>query len=203
MRKCIKLFSILFMVLLLFFVGSLIKDKVSLRNDIIRLHVVANSDSDIDQKNKLAVRDALIEYLESISGNFDSCEDAKAFLSSALPDLTDIANRTLRSVGCEDRAILSLQHEAFGIREYDTFTLPSGIYESLRVVIGDGMGKNWWCVVFPSLCMPKSEEVFVETAVSSGLDQNLADTLKNDRKYKIRFFILDWIGSIENFFCFS
>ena len=203
MKKIIRFLFLLIMVAVLFLVGTLIKDKVSLRNDIIRLHVVANSDSDIDQENKLKVRDALIDYLASLSGNFSSCKDAKECMTSVLSELTDIANETLQSVGCADRATVSLKREAFGLREYDTFSLPSGIYESLRVVIGNGEGKNWWCVVFPSLCLPKNGDIFVETAVSSGLNQNLADTLRNDRKYEIRFFILDWIGSIENLFCFS
>ncbi len=203
MKKIIKFLSVSALVAILFFVGSLVADKISLRNDIIRLHVVANSDSEEDQKNKLRVRDAVTAYLQDKCSNFDNATEAKTYLVSALPDLTAVANETLQSIGCTDRVQVSLKRESFGIRKYDTFTLPSGVYESLRIEIGNGEGKNWWCVVFPSLCLPISEDVFVETAVSSGLDRNLADTLKNDDEYEIRFFFLDWLGIVENIFFFS
>ena len=82
---------------------------------------------------------------------------------------------------------------------YDTFQLPAGLYEALRVTIGAGEGHNWWCVVFPTLCVPASSEGFQETAEASGLSGQLAETLTREGGgYEIRFQLLDWLGQIKN-----
>lgn len=82
---------------------------------------------------------------------------------------------------------------------YDTFQLPAGLYEALRVTIGEGAGHNWWCVVFPTLCVPASSEGFQETAEASGLSSQLAGTLtREEGEYEIRFQFLDWLGQVKN-----
>ena len=84
------------------------------------------------------------------------------------------------------------------MRQYDTFALPSGVYESLRISIGEAQGKNWWCVVFPSLCMPAVGENFSDAAAGAGFDDGLTNTLQQKKGYEIRFFLLDWLGWLEN-----
>lgn len=199
MFKFIKKLLAVILVLSLFGFGVLLADKQSLREGVVRLHVVANSDSEYDQQIKLRVRDALLDYIETNMPQFKDAQSAKAYLISHLEQLEQTANAVLASFGV-DRAKVTLMKEEFGVREYDTFKLPAGVYDSLRVEIGDAAGKNWWCVVFPSLCTGSCVEEFKEIAVSSGFDDNLTNTLAEENGYEIRFFFLDCLGKLENFF---
>lgn len=203
MCKIIKLMSIILVIAALFSVGTLIADKQTLRNDVIRLHVVGASDSEADQNIKLLVKDAIIEYIQKNLESVTSAEHAKEYLQDHLSVLKSVADDTLKRLGSKDRTAVTLTNEKFDIRKYDTFSLPSGIYESLRVEIGKAEGRNWWCVVFPSLCLPASQEEFEDIAVSSGMNQSLAGTLSNKNEYKLRFFLLDCLGKLENIFFFS
>ena len=105
----------------------------------------------------------------------------------------------LQQAGSHLKAQVSLALEEFPTRVYDTFQLPAGLYEALRVTIGEGAGHNWWCVVFPTLCVPASSEGFQETAEASGLSSQLAGTLtREEGEYEIRFQFLDWLGQVKN-----
>lgn len=203
MKKYVKIVWTTVLTLTLFCLGVLLADKQCLRNDLVRLHVVADSDSYEDQQNKLSVRDAVISYLQANMGDIKDVASAKSYLQEQLPVLQEIANDALKAAGSEERAVVYLTKEAFDVREYDTFSLPSGVYESLRVDIGSAEGKNWWCVVFPSLCLPTSTETFQDTAVSSGLENGLVNTLSGEEEYEVRFFFLDCLGKLENFFFFG
>lgn len=203
MRRLLKLAGFVVMLLVLFYAGSLLADKHTLRNDVIRLHVVANSDSSEDQSIKLSVRDAVIAYIQKDVNVLGNALEAKNYLSGKLTALEKVANETLRSHGSTDHAKVYLTKEEFGVREYDTFSLPSGIYDSLRIEIGSAEGKNWWCVIFPSLCLPATQEGFADTAVAAGFNEGLTDTLSGNNRYEIRFFLLDCLGKLENFFSFS
>ena len=200
MFKLFKRVAVVLIAVALVMLGMLIADRQRLREDLIRLHVVANSDSDEDQAVKLQVRDAIISNLRHQMENLTDIGQAKAYLQEHLPQLEAIANRVLEGAGFSDRAAISLTDEEFPLREYDTFSLPSGIYQSLRIVIGDGEGHNWWCVVFPSLCFSATSEGVEDVAVSYGFSDTLADTLTQEDGYAIRFFLLDCIGKVENFF---
>ena len=90
--------------------------------------------------------------------------------------------------------------ENFGTRLYDTFRLPAGIYEALRITIGEGEGQNWWCVAFPTLCVPATSEGFEGVAAGAGFPDRLNEALKDQESYSIRFFLLDCMGRVENFF---
>ena len=92
-----------------------------------------------------------------------------------------------------------LGEECFDIRHYDTFSLPSGVYTSLRIEIGKAEGKNWWCVAFPSLCMPATSEKFTEVAADAGFSDQLTESIAKSDKIEIRFFFLDFLGNLENF----
>lgn len=183
--------------------GLLLADRFSLHNGLIRLHVVADSNSEEDQTIKLAVRDAILDRIASDIEAFDSVSQAQAYLQSNLADLESVANRALQAAGSMDTAIVTLGKEAFPMRQYDTFCLPSGVYESLRVTIGSGEGKNWWCVVFPSFCFGATSKDFCTSAVSAGFSDSLANTLSAEREYKLSFFFLDCLGKLENLFHFG
>lgn len=199
MKKIAKYILLILLLTAFFWCGALFADKQSLQDNLIRLHVVANSDSEEDQRRKLQVRDAVTAYLQPAMAELTDQEQAKAYLKCRLDDIETVANQVLQKAGTEDRAVVSLSLEAFDTRSYDTFTLPAGVYESLRIQIGSGEGHNWWCVVFPSLCLPATADGFQDTAVSSGFDDTLVNTLSGEDGYEIRFFILDCIGRVENF----
>ena len=199
MTKLLKISAAMLVLVSLFWLGGLMADKEQLQNNLIRLHVVADSDSPEDQGIKLQVRDAIIQYLQPGLTQVSDVQGAQDYITSQLPALERLANRVLRDAGCPDSAQVTLAKEAFDTRQYDTFSLPAGVYRSLRVEIGEGQGRNWWCVVFPSLCLPATTEDFQDSAVSAGFDSGLTDTLAGDG-HEIRFFFLDCLGEVENFF---
>ena len=147
----------------LFFVSALAMGLLScaylqtqqrqLAEKLVRLHVVANSDSPSDQAIKLRVRDAVLAAAEPVLGSADDPEQA---LAAELPALECAAAEMLRALGREESVSVTLQNERFPTRDYETFSLPAGIYRTLRVTIGAGEGHNWWCVVFPTLCTAAS-----------------------------------------------
>ena len=198
MKKLIKITVCLLLIISAVMVADLWQDKIALQKNLIRLHVVANSDSQADQTVKLQVKDAIVNHLQPVVEHFSSKEQAMDYIRENLSELQDVANNVLNSLGEEVRAVVTLKEEAFDKRVYDTFSLPAGIYDSLRVEIGEAQGKNWWCVVFPSLCLPAAGSNFQDTAVSSGFSQNLSSTLSSG--CNLRFFLLDCFGKLEKLF---
>ena len=198
MRKLAKLISTLLLLAAAFYLGTVASDRQALSQNLIRLHVVADSNSAEDQAIKLQVRDAITAKLETVMDELPDLETAKAYLETHLPELEQIANDALRAAGNGCQAVVTLAKEAFPTREYDTFTLPAGIYESLRVTIGSGEGKNWWCVVFPSLCASATTDGFEDAAVGAGFSDRVTGTLTGKQEYKVRFFLLDCFGWVEN-----
>ena len=203
MHRTTKFLLSICMLALLFWIGILLADKQSLRTQIVRLHVVANSNSLEDQMEKLAVKDAIVCYLDACINSVNDVATAKELIVRKLSNLNEIANDTLSNFGSEHLASVILSLEEFEKRKYKTISLPSGIYESLRIQIGAGQGRNWWCVVFPALCTPTTTEDFQSAAVSGGFSKNLSKTLSNGEEYEFHFFLLDCIGKIENFLNFS
>lgn len=197
MRKYLNRIGICLLIACFVWIGMLLADRHKLRQELIRFHVVASSDSQEDQAVKLQVRDAVLGAFREELQNLQDMEQAKAYLQENLPKIEAIANDVLAQAGFSDRAKASLCVEEFTTRVYDTFALPAGIYESLRIVIGEGEGHNWWCVVFPSLCLPATSEGFEEVACGAGFSDTLTDTLEGN--HEIRFFVLDVLGSVENF----
>ena len=183
----------------MFFLGILLADKLWLRENVIRLRVVAASDSADDQKNKLLVRDAINGYLEAEMQNTQNAVTAKNYLMGQLDALEEIATAVLRAEGSRETVRVYLTEENADTRVYDTFRLPAGVYETLRVDIGEADGKNWWCVVFPSLCIPATTEGFHAAAVGAGFDTALTESLSQTDGFEVRFFLLDCLGKLEEF----
>ena len=170
-------------------------DRQTLNEELLRLHVVASSDSREDQEIKLKVRDAVIASVSEDLAKVADMDQARAYIEENLPKIQQVANDTLHALGCEERAVATLQEEVFDTRYYDTFTLPAGIYEALRITIGEGDGKNWWCVVFPTLCVPATAEGFEDVAAGAGFPDSLTGALEGE--YEIRFYLLDLLGRLE------
>ena len=193
-----KVLMAVFFCLLAVGIFNIAADRETLKHQVVRLHVVGASDSEEDQTIKLQVRDAVLESLKETMQDVTNAEEAKAYLSENLTMIETTANRVLEEIGCGDMASVTLRTEEFDTRVYDTFTLPAGIYDALRITIGEGEGRNWWCVVFPSLCMPETAQGFEAVAVGSGFSDDLTDTLTGE--YEVRFLLLDLLGQVENFF---
>lgn len=198
MGKLIKRAGICLVLAAMVWCGCLLADRQRLNEELIRLHVVANSDSSDDQSVKLLVRDAVTKSLEQDLKQMASMEEAKAYLQENLPRIQRIANEVLEAAGFDEEAVVSLCREAFDTREYDTFSLPAGVYESLRITIGAGQGHNWWCVVFPSLCLPATSEGFADAAETAGFPGSLNSALTGEAGYELHFYLLDAMGKLEN-----
>ena len=141
----------------------------ALARKMIRLHVIANSDSDADQALKLKVRDKVLDFTTNVLQRSENMEDAQRQLQDALGRIENIARREIVEQGYEYPVTAQLTSAEFPLKEYDGFSLPAGEYTALRLVIGDGAGQNWWCVVYPPLCMASCTEL-EDTALRAGLD---------------------------------
>ncbi|MBO5317967.1 MAG: stage II sporulation protein R [Oscillospiraceae bacterium] len=196
MKKTAKFLWCVVFVVTLGVVGALIADMQYLQENVVRLHVRANSDSAEDQLEKLAVRDELLSYLSMPATEFKTAQDAKAYLQENLHEYEDRINSYLLEQGSSHQAKLIMRREAFDTRNYESFRLPAGIYDSLVVQIGSGVGQNWWCVVFPSLCL----QDFYTAAAAVDMDTDMQNTLTGGNGYQVRFFLLECLGKLENFF---
>ena len=167
-----------------------------LRGSVLRLHILAESDSDRDQQLKLYVRDALLE--SGILGEADSLAEAESIAAERLPDIERIAETVLRANGCELPVEAELADTEFDVRTYGDITMPAGTYRALRVKIGSAQGHNWWCVMYPSLCVPAACDVAddKQEELEKFGDEEL-DILYEPEKYEIRFAIWDKITEIR------
>lgn len=200
MWKLLKFAAVIMLILGLVYVISVYKDRKTLNDQIIRLHVVADTDDPVDQAVKLQVRDEILRLVDTIKEGAATKEEALKRLKEQLPELQKAANAVLKQLGKKYSAVVTLLEEAFPTRYYDTFTLPAGVYDSLRVTIGSGEGKNWWCVVFPELCVPTAVADVKSTAIEAGFSDTLSKTLTHQEGYKVRFWILDFWGRLQNYF---
>ena len=176
---------------------SLLRDRQALNEDLIRLHVVGASDSREDQQIKLQVRDQILNTLGPDLQKLPDAKAAMAFLGENLPRIQAAAEEKLRSLQKQTSVRVSLQKETFPVRHYESFSLPSGVYESLRVIIGEGKGHNWWCVAYPSLCIPAASKTMYSVAADAGLSQPLVGAIRQERPYEIRFYLLDLLGRLQ------
>lgn len=136
--------------------------------NLLRLRVVAASDSDVDQELKFRVRDAVTEFLAPLLGAVETIDDARDMVQSRVPELEEVVTQTLLSEGFEYPVSLQISKDPFPSRTYGRVIVPAGDYEALRITIGDGEGTNWWCVLFPPLC-------FLEVSGTPGtLDRDAA-----------------------------
>ena len=165
----------------------------ALAGQVLRLHVVANSDSDRDQALKLLVRDAVLTQASEILDGVSDRQGAEQALTPHLDELVRSAEEVLAAEGCEDAVTVALADQWFPTKEYDGFSLPAGQYRALRVTIGEGEGHNWWCVVFPPLCLGSVTEKSVETVAGEALtDGQVALITGRDGGYVLKFRFIEW-----------
>ena len=167
-------------------------------DSVLRLHVLANSDSDEDQALKLKVRDAIILKSAHL---FESCktrDEAKAVALQSIDLLKETAEDVVRDEGYSYAVSIKLGNESYPTRNYESVCFPSGEYLSLRVLIGEGEGENWWCVLFPPLCLSAASEGGEAIEVGLNSDQFAIVTETDNPTYKIRFKLLEAIEKAIN-----
>ena len=158
-----------------------------LAEKVVRLHVLANSDSEEDQALKLKVRDAVLEQATETLRGADSQTEACRRLTDMLPELEETARAVITANGYDYGVRAELAETSFPTKEYDGFALPAGEYLALRVLIGEAAGQNWWCVVFPPLCTAASAGV-PETALAAGLTEDQVSLMtEEDGGYQLKF----------------
>ena len=162
----------------------------SVSSKLVRLHVVAVSDDGLEQAIKLRVRDAVLEYLEAELSGVSNAEEAKAVISA---DMDGIA-KAAASAAAGRKVTVSLGRENYPTREYEGMTLPAGSYDSLQVVLGAGEGHNWWCVVFPPLCLSAAEG----ERLQSVMGQEDFALVTGAEGYELRFKAVELWGRIVN-----
>lgn len=169
---------------------------------VVRLHVLANSDSEADQALKLKVRDGVLEAAAPYVGGCKTQAEAVEALTAHLTDLEAAAAAVISSEGCDYPVTVLLGEEDYPTRTYESCAFPAGTYVSLRVLIGSGEGQNWWCCLFPPLCLSAAtakqdnEDAFIQVGLTK--DQYGIITETGKTKYKVRFKLLevleDWFG---------
>lgn len=169
----------------------------TLSRKLIRLHVIANSDSEADQSLKLAVRDAVLAQATALLEQSADREDAWRQLETSLPELEQTAARVC---GGRYPVRATLTTAEFPLKEYDGFALPAGRYPALRVIIGEGAGRNWWCVVYPPLCTAACTDL-EGAAIEAGLKQDEVRLITDQQGYTLRFRAVElwqqvrrWVG---------
>jgi len=168
-------------------------EQSKLAEGVIRLHVVAHSDSQEDQQLKLAVRDRVLEYAAALYQDGDDLETARQRIESNLLYLAAEGHRAVEEMGYDYPVSAGLERTWFPTKTYMDFALPAGYYTALRIVIGEGGGQNWWCVVFPPLCLGSASET-VEDAAAAGLfsQGQVALITGENQQYVIRFKAIEW-----------
>lgn len=173
----------------------------ALARKMIRLHVIANSDSAEDQALKLQVRDKVLDFATNVLRRSKDMDDARNRLEGELRRIETIAQREIINQGYNYCVTAQLAETEFPLKEYEGFSLPAGEYTALRLVIGDGAGQNWWCVVYPPLCTVAATNMS-EAAIQAGLtDDDLSLITEEDNGYVLRFRSLElwerlrqWLG---------
>ena len=192
MLKAMKLLSNTLLTLVLTLtVAILPTDKdAAIYDDTLRLHILANSDSEVDQAIKYEIRDRILEKYGKTLKESESFEDAEARIEGIIPEIESDVDTWLKEAGYSYTSKVTLSVEWYDTREYEDFSLPKGYYTSLRVMLGDADGQNWWCVMYPPLCLDVATEDAPKDDAVSGYTRE-EYLLVSDEGYNIKFKILE------------
>ena len=166
------------------------EQDAAIYEDTLRLHILANSDNEEDQALKYGIRDKLLQKYGTRLGSSDNPEEAKENISALIPEIEADVDEWIQDAGYSYKSCVTLGVEWYDTREYDDFTLPKGYYTSLQVMLGEAEGKNWWCVMYPPLCLDiATEEAPRDDAVIGYTKEEYS--LITDRGYNIKFKLLE------------
>lgn len=156
-------------------------------DNVLRLHILANSDSEEDQALKLKVRDAILKSGESIFSGAENAKEAERKILAGSDELLKVAESVIKEEGYDYDVSFEITDDSFPTRTYGDITLPSGEYRAVRLVIGEGEGKNWWCIMFPALCLPGASE----TSLDAVLSEDEIELVESDPQIDVRFKIAE------------
>ena len=165
-----------------------------IRESVVRLHILADSNSQIDQQVKLKVRDALLEKNTELLSSKVTPENAKEYFEKSKSELEKCANEVLKDNGFNYTAKITLGKEYYTTRVYENLTFPAGTYTSVKVVLGSGEGENWWCVMFPPLCVPAATGGITtddEVELEEYLDEDGKKIVSSKGKFKVGFKVVE------------
>lgn len=172
--------------------------STDIADSVFRLHVIANSDSDIDQNLKYIVRDNLLEYMNTLCANCTSKEEAIAIANEHIENFKEIALNTIKDEGFDYSVNVRIGNFEFPTKHYGDISLPAGFYDALKVEIGEAKGQNWWCVMFPPLCFVDASSGIVPEESKEDLQNSLTDeefSIVSDNEenitFKLKFKILE------------
>ena len=184
-------FIFIFTTIFLFPLTPDVSTQKTLSEQVLRFHVLADTNSQTDQHIKLLVRDAILSYTTPLLTDATNADEVKQILTPLLPELTTLANQVLTISDVSYTASVHIENAYFPIKQYGALLLPPGEYEALRVVLGEGRGKNWWCLVFPSLCFLDGTTAVLPEEEKHTLKKLLPETEYNalfpEEKQKIQF----------------
>ena len=172
----------------IFSICSFAKTSEEIRSDVLRLHVIANSDSSVDQNLKLRLRDYILEEGEDIFDGSVNVENAVKKIEPKLSELENSAVTFVKNAGFDYDVKITLSNEYFTTRTYESVTLPAGKYLALRVVIGSGEGHNWWCVMFPPMCVPAADK---KDEIENVFTDKEIKLVESKPKYEPRFKVVE------------
>lgn len=175
-----------------------VSTAASVRNDVVRLHILANSNSNEDQSVKLQVRDALLEANTVLLSEAVNTENAREYFEQSRDELLTTARKVLRENGFYYDVKITLEMEYYETRKYDSLTFPAGEYMSLKVILGEGEGHNWWCVMFPPLCVPVAGDVITDEGTAHYLSDSGEKLINSGERYVVRFKLLELYEELKN-----
>lgn len=195
MKMFIKIVAVITAFAAVFSVVSFASDCAEVRRDVLRLHVVADSDSETDQRLKLMVRDAVLEKGGEIFDGTVTSDEAERIITPRVNELKSAAEAVLRENGCDYNVEITVGDEYFTTRCYEDFTMPAGVYTAVRVNIGSAEGRNWWCVMFPPLCLPAAS-----ADADAFFTEDEMNVVSSSPKYEPRFKIVEIYESLKSKF---
>lgn len=188
MKLLIKSACIAFVLTVIYSVIPFEAQCSELSQDVFRLHILANSDSEADQSLKIKVRDEVLDYTEDLFNSANSKEEAERIISDNLQSISNVAYQTVLDNGYDYVVTAEITNMYFTTRYYEGYTLPSGMYDALRITIGDGEGHNWWCVMYPSICISSAEDK--ESKAKEALDDDEYNIVCNEQ-YQYKFKVVE------------
>ena len=159
------------------------------RGDVFRLHILANSDSEQDQELKLKVRDAVLQESEKLFAKAHSEQEAIEIAQENIKLFEGVALRVLAENDSDYSVSAEVGKSSFDTRHYGEITMPAGVYDSLIIKIGKAQGKNWWCVMFPQMCLPAASE---KDALTLVFDSEQMELVEGGEKYELKFKCVEW-----------
>lgn len=172
------------------------KECREIQEDVLRLHILANSDSEEDQAVKLKVRDRILLESGELFNTVGDKSSAQEKAAENTDKVEQIAKEVLAEEGFSYPVTAKVTRQFFDTRVYDGFTMPAGWYDSLQVILGEGEGRNWWCVLYPPLCISAAEKT--QEKLEENFTEGERQVLESEPKYEVRFFIVELAGKIGN-----